>query len=144
MKPYLMLLLAAISLAAVKPVRAQKNKINCNLPVPVALKDSQMKVHADGDSGVISLRIDWASASPYCGFSTVNIIPASNPNGAPLASQQINTMGYCFSSVAFRGPWAGIDVIAEVICSTGLRAQSAPGYVHSGWDPLILSVAFPK
>ncbi|KAA2242733.1 hypothetical protein F0L74_09405 [Chitinophaga agrisoli] len=138
MKPYLMLLFAAVCLAAVKPAHAQKNEISYDLHV------KQMKVHTPGDSGVISVRIDWNSAAPFCGYSTINIYLASTPNGAPLYSQQINTMGQCFSSVAIRGPWAGTDVMAEVICSTGLKAQSAPGYLHSGFDPLILSCSFPK
>jgi len=144
MKPYLMLLLA-ISLASVKPVQAQ-NKVNSHLiaqtpAVEKALKEKPARL----DTGIISVVINWNSAAWACAYSTVNVIPAaSGPGGTPIMSKQINTISTCINSVAFTGLLAGTEVIIEVICNSGLRAYSAPGYVHAGWPPLLLEVSFPK
>jgi hypothetical protein len=132
MRPYLMLLFAAFSLAAVKPAHAQKKEHQATVFVNKAAVDT----------GIVSVTISWYGYP--CSFAQVNILPAGQPGASPIASKMINTMGDgCFNSVAFGGITAGTEITVEVIISTGFRAYSAPGYVHAGWPPLSLEVSFP-
>ena len=131
MKPYLMLFLAAIGLAAVKPVHAQKNAPSYKLIT------SQHQVEAaPQDTGVLTVYLHGLATNDC--FAKVELIPWV-PNGTPVQTKIINAIGGCSQFCIFEDQ-AGIEYYVKGTNAWGQTGTNGPIYLDGFWSKKVIDV----
>jgi hypothetical protein len=140
MKPSLMLFLA-ISLAAIKPARAQTNEIK---PALIAVKQNSApaieisKNTAVIDTGDISVSIDFKGFVSCHGWVALHYVP----NDLGIDQKEINFIGGC-NGTFYRGLTVGATYYVSFTDPSGQVGYSQAVTVRAGFPPVIAYVSLP-